>query len=232
MGDHRPPLAGREDPIATRGRVVVADDDVLLREGLVRLLSRFGFDVVGQAGDGTRLLQLVDEHEPELAIIDTRMPPTCTTEGIQAAQAIRRRFPEIGILVLSAYIEVDLAMELMSSGDRIGYLLKSGVTDVSEFVGTIERIATGGSVVDPALVRELVALGPREDPLTALTEYERDILALMAEGWSNTGIAEKLSTDGETVNENVHGITGKLCLPETDAEHRRALAVLAYLEAR
>ncbi len=221
-----------DDPIATHGRVVVADDDVLLREGLARLLSRFGFEVVGQAGDGERLLELIDETLPELAIIDTRMPPTCTTEGIQAAREIRARFPAIGILVLSAYIDVDLAMDLMSNGERIGYLLKSGVTDVTEFVGTLERISKGGSVIDPALVNELVALGPREDPLTHLSAYERELLALMAQGWSNEGIADKLGVADETVDNDIHAITAKLCLPETDAEHRRALAVLAFLDAR
>lgn len=213
-------------------RVVVADDDVLLREGLASLLQRSGFDVVGQAGDALELLALVREHHPELAIIDIRMPPGHATEGLEAARAIRVEFPEIAILVLSAHVEVDEALELLASGERVGYLLKSRVTNVADFVETVERIARGASVVDPAIVQELVTARRREDPLDALTRREREVLALMAEGCSNAGIARRLFVNAGTVEKHVHSILPKLQIPETQDDHRRVLAVLTFLEAR
>jgi DNA-binding NarL/FixJ family response regulator len=213
-------------------RVVVADDDVLLREGLASLLQRSGFDVVGQAGDGAELLALVRDLEPELAIIDIRMPPSHTTEGLEAAVLIRDELPDTAILVLSAHVEVEDALELLSRGERIGYLLKSRVTDVGDFIETIERIARGGSVVDPGLVQELVTARHRDDPLDVLTPREREVLSLMAEGFSNAGIARRLFVNAGTVEKHVHSILPKLQIPETDEDHRRVLAVLTFLDAR
>src|SRR5512132_4056181 len=163
-------------------RLVLAEDDVLLREGLASLLERAGFEVAGQAGDAARLLELVAELAPELVVVDIRMPPTHTAEGLEAARQIRQEHPDIGILVLSAHVEVEHAMELLASGRGIGYLLKTRVTDVEEFIDTLQRIARGGSVVDPALVAELVDARRRDDPLAALSPREREVLALMAEG--------------------------------------------------
>jgi DNA-binding NarL/FixJ family response regulator len=213
-------------------RVIVADDDVLLREGLASLLERSNLVVVGQAGDGTELLSLVREHTPDLVLVDIRMPPTHSTEGLEAARVIREEFPEMGILVLSAYVEMEHAMELLSSGQRTGYLLKSRVTNVEEFIETVERISRGGSVVDPGLVQELVAARRVDDPLDELTPREREVLALMAEGRSNAGIARRLWVTGGTVEKHVHSILAKLRLPETDDDHRRVLAVVTFLEAR
>jgi DNA-binding NarL/FixJ family response regulator len=213
-------------------RVVIADDDVLLREGLASLLERSGFAVVGQAGDGSELVDLVRERRPELVVVDIRMPPNHSTEGLEAARRIREEFPDIGILVLSAHVEVEHAMELIASGSRSGYLLKSRVTDVDEFVETVERVARGGSVVDPALVQELVAARRTDDPLGDLTRREREVLALMAEGRSNAGIARQLWVTEGTVEKHVHSILGKLRLPEAEDDHRRVLAVITFLEAR
>ena len=213
-------------------RVVIADDDVLLREGLTSLLEQSGFEVVGQAGDAPALLDLVRAHEPDLVIVDIRMPPEHEVEGLRAAQVIRAERPEIGILVLSAHVEVDEAMELIASGSSIGYLLKTRVTNVSHLIDTVERIAEGGSVVDPGLVQELVGARRREDPLEELTQREREVLALMAEGASNAGIARRLWVTEGTVEKHVHNILSKLPLPETPDDHRRVLAVLTFLEAR
>jgi DNA-binding NarL/FixJ family response regulator len=215
-----------------RTRVVVADDDVLLREGLASLLERSDFEVVGQAGDGRQLLSLAREQRPDLVLVDIRMPPTHSTEGLEAAHTIRAEFPEIGIVVLSAYVEVEHAMELLSTGQRSGYLLKSRVTDVEEFLETLERISRGGSVVDPALVQELVAARRVNDPLDELTPREREVLAHMAEGRSNGGIARRLWVTEGTVEKHVHSILAKLRLPETDDDHRRVLAVVRFLESR
>jgi DNA-binding NarL/FixJ family response regulator len=211
--------------------VVLADDDVLLREGLASLLERAGFQVLGQAGDAAKLLALVREHAPDLVVVDIRMPPTNTTEGLDAARAIREEHPETGILVLSAHVEVEHAMALLAGGQGIGYLLKSRVTDVQEFVGTLERIARGGSVVDPALVQELVTARRRHDPLAVLSAREREVLALMAEGRSNAGIAHRLWVTEGTVEKHVRSILAKLELPDTGDDHRRVLAVVAFLEA-
>ena len=213
-------------------RVVLADDDVLLREGLASLLDRSGFDVVGQAGNGTELLALVRSVQPELAIIDIRMPPTQGTEGLQAARVIREEPPRTAIIVLSAHVEVDEAMELLAGGQGLGYLLKSRVTDVTEFIETVERITVGASVVDPSLVQELVSARRRRDPLDVLSPREREVLALMAEGASNAGIARRIFVTEGTVEKHVRSILTKLDLPESDADHRRVLAVLRFLEAR
>ena len=213
-------------------RVVLAEDDVLLREGLASLLERSGFEVVGQAGDGVQLLALVDAETPELVVVDIRMPPTHTSEGLDAAQRIRQEHPETGILVLSAHVEIEHAMELLAGGRGIGYLLKSRVTDVEEFIDTLQRVARGGSVVDPGLVAELVAARHRDDPLATLSPREREVLALMAEGRSNAGIARRLWVTEGTVEKHVRSILTKLTLPETDDDHRRVLAVLTFLDSR
>jgi DNA-binding NarL/FixJ family response regulator len=213
-------------------RVVVADDDVLLREGLASLLERSGFEVVGQVGDASGLLELVKQTAADVVIVDIRMPPGHAVEGLEAAKEIRQERPETGILVLSAHAEVDHAMELLASGRGIGYLLKSRVSDVAEFLETLERIAKGGSVVDPALVQELVTARKRNDPLAVVSERERDVLALMAEGRSNAGIARRLWITEGTVEKHVRSILTKLGLPDTDDDHRRVLAVLTFLESR
>jgi DNA-binding NarL/FixJ family response regulator len=213
-------------------RVVLADDDVLLREGLASLLQRPGMEVVGQAGDSAQLLALVRENVPDLVLVDIRMPPTHTVEGLEAAAVIRKEFPETGIVVLSAHVEVEHAMTLLASGEGIGYLLKSRVVDVDEFIDALRRIAKGGSVVDPELVKELVGARRRHDPLAVLSAREREVLALMAEGRSNAGIAGRLWVTEGTVEKHVRSILAKLNLPETAADHRRVLAVITFLEAR
>lgn len=216
----------------TQTRVILADDDVLLREGMASLLELSGFLVVGRAGDAAELIDLVREHQPDLAIVDIRMPPDHQTEGLEAARVIREEFPQTAILVLSVLADVDHAMELLASGQGIGYLLKSRVTDVDEFIDALNRIARGGSVVDPALVQELVAARHRNDPLDALSPREREVLALMAEGRSNTGIAHQLWVTEGTVEKHVSSILMKLRVPETEDDHRRVRAVITFLEAR
>lgn len=213
-------------------RVVVADDDVLLREGLASLLERSGFEVAGQAGDATALLELVRDQRPDLVLVDIRMPPTHTSEGLDAARVIRDEFPDIGIVVLSAHVDVEHAMELLAGGRAIGYLLKTRVTDVTDFVDTLQRIANGASVVDPALVAELVSARKRDDPLSALSAREREVLTLMAEGLSNSGVGRRLWVTEGTVEKHVRSILTKLNLPETGDDHRRVRAVIMYLEAR
>jgi DNA-binding NarL/FixJ family response regulator len=215
-----------------RVRVVLADDDVLLREGVASLLERSGFDVVGQANDARALLELARQQRPDLAIVDIRMPPSHTTEGLDAAREIRQDVPETAILLLSAHVEVEHAMELVATGARSGYLLKHRVTDVDEFVEALRRLVRGGSVVDPALIQELVAARRVQDPLGELSPREREVLALMAEGRSNAGIGQQLFVTEGTVEKHVHSILGKLHLPETAGEHRRVLAVLRFLESR
>jgi DNA-binding NarL/FixJ family response regulator len=212
--------------------VMLADDDVLFREGLASLLDRSGFEIAGQTGDAAQLMTAVREKPPDLVIVDIRMPPDHSTEGLDAAQAIRREFPQTAILVLSAHVEVEHAMELLASGERVGYLLKSRVTDVGDFINSLERITQRGSVVDPALVKELVTARRRNDPLDTLTARERQVLGLMAEGVSNAGIGRKLFITEGTVEKHVNSILSKLELPDTAEDHRRVLAVIAYLEAR
>jgi DNA-binding NarL/FixJ family response regulator len=223
------PGADAETP--TRGRVVIADDDVLLREGLASLLDRAGFEVVGQAADASELLDLVREQQPNLAIVDIRMPPTHTTEGLDAARALREEAPETAILVLSAHVDVEHAIDLLASGEGSGYLLKSRVTDVDEFIETLDRVLNGGSAVDPALVQELVAARRTHDPLAELSPREREVLRLMAEGRSNAGIARLLWVTEGTVEKHVHSILRKLGLRDAQDDHRRVLAVIAFLES-
>jgi DNA-binding NarL/FixJ family response regulator len=227
-----PPDGGGAGLPVAATRVVVADDDVLLREGLATLLERAGMEVVGRADDAERLLSQVRALQPDLVVVDIRMPPTQTTEGLEAAHEIRREFPDVGILVLSAHAEVEHAMGLLASGRGIGYLLKSRVNDVGDFVETLQRIARGASVVDPALVQELVGARRRDDPLAVLSARELDVLELMAEGRSNAGLARRLYIAEGTVEKHVTNIMNKLRLPETDDDHRRVLAVVTYLHAR
>ena len=213
-------------------RVVIADDSVLLREGLARLLAESGIEVCATVPDATMLAEVVETYRPDVAIIDIRMPPGQETEGLRAARVIRDELPGTAIIVLSAHVEVDEAMELLAGGERLGYLLKSRVTNVTEFIQTVERITAGASVVDPSLVQELVKARRRRDPLDVLSPRERDVLALMAEGGSNAGIAERIFVTEGTVEKHVRSILTKLNLPESATEHRRVLAVLRFLEAR
>jgi len=215
-----------------RTRVVVADDDVLLREGLVSLLERSGFGVVGQCGEASMLLAYVRKFRPDLAIVDIRMPPTHTTEGLDAARTIRAEIPDTAVLVLSAHAEVEQAADLLATGERSGYLLKSRITDVDQFIETLERIVRGEAVVDPALVQELVSARRADDPLEALSAREREVLEQMAEGRSNAGIAKQLWVTEGTVEKHVHSILMKLPLAGTEDDHRRVLAVIAYLDSR
>jgi serine/threonine-protein kinase PknK len=213
-------------------RIVVADDDVLLREGLASLLERAGFAVAGQAGDAVQLLDLVRENVPDLAIVDIRMPPTHTVDGLEAARTIRAELPGVSILLLSAHAEVEHAMELLTGGAGVGYLLKDRVTDVGEFTETLVRLVRGGVVVDPLLVQELLVARRRHDPLAALSPREQEVLADMAEGRSNAGIARHLCVTEGTVEKHVHSILTKLALAESDEVHRRVLAVITFLDAR
>ena len=221
------------EPVGATGRtVVLADDDLLLREGIASLLTQAGYRVVGQAGDASQLLSLVRAHRPDVAIVDIRMPPDHATEGLRAAQAIREEMPEIAILVLSAYVEVKHATTLLASGPRSGYLLKSRVANIDEFLDSIERLRRGSPVVDPSLVVELLAARTADDPLEGITRREREVLGLMAEGRTNAGIARRLWVTEGTVEKHVHSIFVKLRLPETDDDHRRVLAVVTFLGAR
>jgi DNA-binding NarL/FixJ family response regulator len=223
-------LVGR-DSSRKQFRVVVADDEALLRHALASLLDRLDFDVVGLAGTAEELVAEVDQQRPDLAIVDIRMPPSYRTEGLDAAQRIRREFPQTAILVLSGHIEIDHAMDLLSGGRGIGYLLKQRVIDVPEFEATLERVMSGDAVIDPALVEELVRRRA-EDPLDALSLRERDVLALMAEGRSNAGISRQLWIGERTVERHVRSILTKFGLPESGDDHRRVLAVLTFLQAR
>jgi DNA-binding NarL/FixJ family response regulator len=238
---HDAPEPGRSAPVRDtpqvtevdpRGaRVVVAEDDVLMREGLASLLEQGGYEVIGQAGDGSELMQLVRGCQPDLAVIDIRMPPSHRTEGLDAARLIRDEFPETAILLLSAHVEVAQAMTLLASGRGNGYLLKSRVAALDEFLDVVGRVSRGGSVVDPALVQELVAAREMGDPLEELTPREREVLALMAEGRSNAGIGRRLWITEGTVERHVHSIMMKLDLPETGDDHRRVLAAIKFLDA-
>jgi serine/threonine-protein kinase PknK len=211
---------------------VVADDDVLLREGIASLLTGAGYEVVGQAGDGKALKDIVRSGPPDVAVVDIRMPPTHSTEGLDAARTIRAEFPDTGILLLSAHVEVETAVDLLEAGERIGYLLKSRVMNADDFLDAVGRVARGGSVIDPALVQELVGMKRRSDPLSELTKREREVLALMAEGRSNSGIAHRLWISEGAVEKHVRSILGKLRLPVTQDDHRRVLAVVTFLDAR
>lgn len=215
-----------------RPTIVLADDEVLLRQGLSSLLERSGFDVVGEASDGAELVELASRLEPDLVVVDIKMPPTFTLEGLDAAKIIRSLHPDTGILVLSAHVELEHALDLLAGGERIGYLLKSRVTDVHDLIDALDRIANGRSVIDPALVQELVGARHRDDPLSALTDREREVLALMAEGRSNAGIARRIYVSEGTVEKHVRAVLTKLDLPATEDDHRRILAVLSYLENR
>jgi DNA-binding NarL/FixJ family response regulator len=210
----------------------VADDAVLLREGVVRILREAGFDVQAQAGDADTLLLHVRSLEPDVAIIDIRMPPTHTDEGLRAALRIRAEHPGVGVLVLSQYVEPAYALELLAgSAEGVGYLLKERIGNIDEFVAAVRRVAAGGSALDPAVVSEIVGRRRRDDPLTLLTPREREVLELMAEGRSNQGIAERLVVSERAIEKHVTSIFGKLQLPTEAADHRRVLAVLTYLRA-
>jgi DNA-binding NarL/FixJ family response regulator len=213
-------------------RVALADDEVLLREGLAGLLERAGLQVVGQSGNAHELIELVRQHRPELVVVDIRMPPTNSTEGLEAARVIREEFPQTAIMILSAHVEVEHAMDLLAGGGSSGYLLKSRVTDVEEFIDALERLVKGGSVIDPVLVRELVAAKRVDDPLDEISPREREVLSLVAQGRSNAGIAKQLWVAEGTVEKHVHSILAKLSLPKTEDDHQRVLAVLAFLDTR
>lgn len=211
-------------------RVVLADDSVLLREGIARLLEDAGFEIVAQSGTADDLLRHVGMHKPDVALVDIRMPPTQTDEGLRAAQEIRERWPDTGVLVLSQYVEPAYAMELLGeNAEGVGYLLKDRVSDVDEFAAAVRRVAEGGSALDPAVVSQLVGRRRRDDPLDELTPREREVLELMAEGRSNQAIAERLVITLRAVEKHVTSIFSKLRLPATAEDHRRVLAVLTYL---
>jgi DNA-binding NarL/FixJ family response regulator len=218
--------------IMSRTRVVVADDDLLVREGIARLLKRSRFELSGVAGDASELMQLVRREAPDIVVLDIRMPPSYSTEGFEAAHAIRGQFPEIGIMLLSAHAEVNRAVDLLAEGERVGYLLKTRVTNATAFLEDLQRVADGGSVIDPTLVKELVSSGNVDDPLRALTAREREVLGHMAEGRSNAGIARVLWVTEGTVKKHVRSILAKLPLPDTGDDHRRVLAVITFLEAQ
>ncbi len=214
-------------------RVVLADDAALIRQALAELLERAGVQVVAQAGNAPSLLRAVEEHQPDVAIVDIRMPPTQTSEGIRAALQIRDRFPAVGILLLSTFTEIDEAVELFTAtASRVGYLLKDSVADLGELTGALTRISKGGTVFDPKLVVELLGRTRRTDPLDALTPREREVLALMAEGQSNTGIGKTLWISPGAVEKHIRHIFRKLGIPATPDTHRRVLAVITFLEAR
>ena len=213
-------------------RVVVAEDSVLFREGLVRILVEGGFDVVAQAGDADALHRAVISAKPDVAIVDVRMPPTQTDEGLRAAKEIRERWPDTGVLVLSQYVEPAYAMELLGeNAEGVGYLLKDRVSDVDEFAAAVRRVAEGGSALDPAVVSQLVGRRRRDDPIDELTPREREVLGLMAEGRSNQAIAESLVITLRAVEKHVTSIFSKLRLSSTPEDHRRVLAVLTYLRS-
>jgi DNA-binding NarL/FixJ family response regulator len=213
-------------------RVVLAEDSVLLREGVARILGEAGFEVVGQAGNADELMLKVRSYSPDVAIVDIRMPPTHTDEGLRAAQEIREKHPTVGVLVLSQYVEPTYAMELLAeSAEGVGYLLKDRVSDVNEFADAVRRVGEGGSALDPTIVSQLVGRRRRDDPIDQLTPREGEVLGLMAEGRSNSGIAEQLVVTERAVEKHVTSIFSKLQLPAASEDHRRVLAVLAYLRS-
>jgi len=211
-------------------RVVIADDSILVREGIVAILRRAGIDVVAQTSDAAELHRAVDEHAPDAAIVDIRMPPTHTDEGLRAAADIRARHPGIGIVILSQHVEVGTATRLLAeSPERLGYLLKDRVGDIDDFAGTLRRVVAGGSALDPQIVDRLLAADRQDGPLSSLSDREREVLELVAEGRSNRGIAERLDVSERAVQKHVTSIFTKLGLPADDDDNRRILAVLAYL---
>lgn len=213
-------------------RVVIAEDSVLLREGLSRLLIESGFDVVAAVGDGEAVLRVVDEHRPDVAVLDVRMPPTHSDEGLRAALVIRRQWPDVAVLVFSQYVEERYATELLAGETRgVGYLLKDRVADVVEFVDALRRVAAGGTVLDPEVVAQLLARSRRSHPLDKLTAREREVLALISEGRSNAAIATQLVVGEGAVEKHVSSIFTKLGLMPAESDHRRVLAVLRYLES-
>ena len=212
-------------------RVIVAEDSVLLREGVVRLLREAGHEVVGQAGDAEDLMRKVRAHKPDLAVVDVRMPPSQTDEGLRAAKVIRAEHPEVGVLVLSGYVEPVYAQELLAeNAEGLGYLLKDRVYNVNDFADAVERVGAGGSALDPEVVSVLMGRSRDDDPLTELTPREREVLGLMAEGRSNAAIAEQLVVTDRAVEKHVTSIFSKLGLPASGEDHRRVLAVLRFLE--
>lgn len=213
-------------------RVVLAEDSVLLREGVARILQDAGFEIVGQAGTADDLMLKVRSYSPDVAIVDIRMPPTHTDEGLLAAQEIREKHPGVGVLVLSQYVEPAYAMELLAeSAEGVGYLLKDRISDVGEFADAVRRVGEGGSALDPTIVSQLVGRRRRDDPIDQLTPREREVLGLMAEGRSNSGIAQQLVVTERAVEKHVTSILSKLRLPAASEHHRRVLAVLAYLRS-
>jgi DNA-binding NarL/FixJ family response regulator len=213
-------------------RVVVAEDSVLLREGIVRLLTEHGFEVVAQAGDAEDLMRKVGAHKPDVAVVDIRMPPTNTDDGLRAALEIRADHPQTNVLVLSAYVEEAYAFELVSEpAGGLGYLLKDRVADVDAFIDAVRRVAGGGSALDPEVVSRLLGRSRRDDPLAEITQREREVLELMAEGRSNAAIAERLVVTERAVEKHVTSIFSKLDLPPTVEDHRRVLAVLTFLRS-
>jgi DNA-binding NarL/FixJ family response regulator len=213
-------------------RVVIADDSVLLREGIARLLQDAGFDVVAQVAEAGALLKAVEQQQPEIVVVDVRMPPTFTDEGLRAALVIRRQWPEVAVLVLSQYVEERYASELLAGSTRgVGYLLKDRVADIDEFIDALRRVAAGGTALDPEVVGQLLARSRRVDPLATLTIREQDVMRLMAEGRSNAAIADALVVSGGAVEKHVTNIFLKLDLSPDDQDHRRVLAVLQFLES-
>jgi DNA-binding NarL/FixJ family response regulator len=213
-------------------RVVIAEDLTLLREGLAALLSECGHEVVATVGDGERLVAAVEEHCPDLALVDVRMPPTQTDEGVKAAVEVRRTHPETSVLILSQYVEERYAAELLEGGGRgVGYLLKDRIADVDTFLGAIERVACGGTVIDPEVIAQLLVKRDRDNPLDRLTPRETEVLALMAEGHTNASIVERLDISHSAVEKHVRKVFAKLSLTDDDQHHRRVLAVLTYLGA-
>jgi DNA-binding NarL/FixJ family response regulator len=212
-------------------RVVIADDNLIVRDGLAALLREAGVDVAAQVGTAEDLVADVERHHPDVAIVDIRMPPTHTDEGLRAAHEIRARHPDVGILILSEFVEVGTVNRLITqSAEGLGYLLKDRVTELDDFVATLHRIADGGSALDPKVLAVLLSRAPAEEPLAALTQREREVLALVAEGRTNRGIAERMVITEGSVQKYVTAIFAKLGLPAGDADHRRVLSVLAYLQ--
>jgi DNA-binding NarL/FixJ family response regulator len=225
-------LQTREPSQEPTVRVVIADDSILFREGVAQLLERAGFEVVGQSGTAEDLMLKVTSYKPDVAIVDLRMPPTHTDEGMRAAREIRARYPETGVLVLSQYVEAPYMMELLKGDiEGVGYLLKDGIRDVGDFADSVRRVAAGGSAFDPAVVSRLVGQRQGDNPLDALTPREREVLELMAQGRSNQAIAEKLVVTHGAVEKHVRSIFGKLGLPVSSEDHRRVLAVLTFLNS-